>query len=126
VEERSKQFLQRVGWLLVHLGTTCRQIGRVMEVRSINVFLLNHLSFSNVEEELKVVEYCLRVLCAAAQNAYSIHFFINEEPRLMMKVLHIFQRYQEANLKTVSTQSLQTLNALMRVLCSLINVDKAV
>lgn len=51
---------------------------------------------------------------------------MNEEPRLMIKLLHIFQRYLETNLQTISTQSLQTLNALLRVLCNLTNIDKAV
>lgn len=51
---------------------------------------------------------------------------MNEEPRLMIKVLHIFQRYLETNLQTISTQSLQTLNALLRVLYILTNIDKAV
>lgn len=51
---------------------------------------------------------------------------MNEEPRLIIKVLHIFQRYLETNLQTISTQSLQTLNALLRVLCSLTEIDKAV
>jgi pentatricopeptide repeat protein len=51
---------------------------------------------------------------------------MNEEPRLIIKVLHIFQRYLETNLQNISTQSLQTLNALLRVLCRLIDIDKAV
>ncbi len=66
-----------MGWLLVHLGTNCKMIDRIMEVRSINTFMLNHLSFTSVDDELKVVEYCLRVLCAAATNPYSIHYFLN-------------------------------------------------
>jgi hypothetical protein len=71
-----------------------------------------------------VVSLSLRLLCAAANNAYSIHFFLNEEPRFMIKVLLLFDRFLPVNFQNASVELENTLNSLLYLLSSLTTIAK--
>jgi hypothetical protein len=62
------------------------------------------------------VSTCLNILSAAAGHSYSLHFFLNEEPRFMIKVMLLFEKCFEINYKDASFEAVTMLDSLTNLL----------
>jgi hypothetical protein len=58
------------------------------------------------------VSTCLNILSAAAGHSYSLHFFLNEEPRFMIKVMLLFEKCFEINYKDASFEAVEAVTML--------------
>lgn len=72
-------------------------IRAMMEDRSICIFLLNRLVYSENEKQAQILQFCLNILSHAVRDHYSLHYFINQEPRFMIKIMSIFDKYLTPN-----------------------------